>query len=84
MITETTRLADGFRIVIPKSVREKMNIKIGDALTLAIDEEGGELKVFKHEDSVKRAQAIIGKYVSPKKKLVNEFLAERRREAENE
>ncbi|MGI8494665.1 MAG: AbrB/MazE/SpoVT family DNA-binding domain-containing protein [Pyrinomonadaceae bacterium] len=84
MITETTKLADGFRIVIPKRVREKMNIKIGDALTLVVDDESGELKVCKHEDSVKRTQEMIAKYVSSEKSLVSELLRERRREAKNE
>lgn len=77
-----TKVTQGGRIVIPAEMRRRLGIEIGDDVSVAVD--GGSLRIQTQKESIKRAQALVRKFVPEGVSLVDELIAERRREAENE
>ncbi len=74
--------ADG-RILIPAALREELGLKPGDQLSLqAVD---GELRAITRQAAIARLQAYCRALVGPdRRNIVDEFIAERRLEAERE
>jgi AbrB family looped-hinge helix DNA binding protein len=71
------------RLVIPAAIRKSMGIREGgDEVSLRFED--GELRVWTIDAGIRRAQAIVAKYVEPGRSLADELIAERRREAANE
>ncbi len=79
MITEITKLADGNRIVIPASIRKGLGLRVGDAVTLVL-QDNGEVRLLTQTEAVRQAQALVRQHVDKDRSLVNELLAERREE----
>ena len=77
-----TKVTQGGRIVIPAEMRRRLGIEIGDDVSVAVD--GGSLRIQTQKESIKRAQALVRKFVPEGVSLVDELISERRREAENE
>jgi len=83
MNTETRlRVNQNGRVVIPVSFREALGIKPGDEIILQLDDD--ELRITTVKRRIERAQRIVRKYIKPGRSLVDELIAERRREAQNE
>jgi AbrB family looped-hinge helix DNA binding protein len=82
MTVETTQIGENGRIVIPAAYRKAMGLKAGETVTIRMDEEG--LHIQSREQTIKRAQAAIRKYVSPDRSMSEELIAERRLEAKRE
>jgi AbrB family looped-hinge helix DNA binding protein len=55
MIREITKLTNGNRIVIPTSIRKSLGLRIGDGVTLIVNNEG-EVRLMTHAEAVKQAQ----------------------------
>jgi bifunctional DNA-binding transcriptional regulator/antitoxin component of YhaV-PrlF toxin-antitoxin module len=72
----------GGRIVIPIAYRQLLAIEDGDELLLRL--EGDELRIASRAAGIRRAQEIVARYVPKSVNLVDELMAERRREAEIE
>jgi AbrB family looped-hinge helix DNA binding protein len=70
------------RVLIPAAFREKLGLKESDTL-LASMEEGG-IRLLTIPAAVRHAQALIRHHVPEGISLVDELLADRRREAEHE
>lgn len=83
MITEVTKLTNGYRVVIPSGIRKSMGLRVGDAVTLVL-QDNGEVRLLTQAEAVKQAQQLVRKHVSAKRSLVDELLAERREEAGRE
>jgi AbrB family looped-hinge helix DNA binding protein len=82
MSFETAQISENGRIVIPAVYRKAMGLKGGEVVTIRLDEEG--LHIQSRAQAIKRAQAIVRKYVPEGVSLVDELIAERRREAKRE
>ena len=82
METETTQMSENGRLVIPAASRRAANIKPREILTVRVDEEGIHLQT--RAQAIKRAQAIVRKYVPEGVSLVDDLIAERRKEAKRE
>jgi AbrB family looped-hinge helix DNA binding protein len=82
MSAETAQVSENGRIVIPAAYRKAMGLKGGEVVTLRLDDEG--LHIQSRAQAIKRAQAIVRKYVPEGVSLVDELIAERRREAKRE
>ena len=76
------RMDSNGRIVVPSEVRKELNLEPGEALTLI--SENGEMRILSLREAVRRAQETARKVVGNRTGLVDEFIAERRREAERE
>jgi len=79
----TTKMTEGGRIVIPAEIRKKLGFEIGETFSLEIDEDDS-LRISSRSQALRRAQQLFRKYVPEGVSVVDEFIAERRREADNE
>lgn len=79
MITEVTKLTNGNRVVIPMAIRKSMGLRIGDAVTLVLHD-NGEVRLLTQAEAVRQAQALVRQHVDKDRSLVTELLAERREE----
>lgn len=76
------KVGPGGRIVIPVGYRQALNVKEGDQVTLRLD--NGEVHIISPAAAIRRAQDLIAEYVPADVSLVDELIAERRREAARE
>jgi len=79
----TTKMTEGGRIVIPAEIRKRLGFEVGETFNLEIDDDDS-LRVSSRTQSIRRAQQLFRKYVPEGVPVVDEFIAERRREAKNE
>ena len=79
MNTVRTKLASGGRVVIPAEFRQALGLNEGDVLTLKLED--NEIRLYTFEEGIRRAQALVREFVPEGVSLVDELIAERRREA---
>ncbi len=77
MIIEVARLAGGNRIVIPAAIRKSLDLRVGDSVTLVL-QNSGEVRLLPQAEAVQQAQKLVRCHVSGKHSLIDELLAERR------
>jgi len=77
-----TKVTQGGRIVIPAEFRKQLGIEIGQDVNLSVED--GSLKVSSQREGILKAQKLFRKFVPNGISVVEELIAERRREAENE
>jgi len=70
------------RVVIPAAFRKALGINAGDIVVLRVEDD--ELRITTMRKRIERAQRLVRKYIKPGVSLVDELIAERRREARNE
>ncbi len=70
------------RIVIPAEIRQELGLEPGVAVTFSVQD--GGLKVTTVREAIQRVQERVHERLGDTTGLLDEFLAERRREAENE
>ena len=74
-----TAIGPGGRVVIPAAFRKALEVKEGDYIVMHMD--GEELRVVNDEKEFERAREVLAKYVPEGVSLVDELIADRRREA---
>lgn len=72
-------IGPGGRVVIPAAYRKALEVDEGDYIVMQMD--GDELRVVNDEKEFARARAVLAKYVPEGVSLVDELIADRRREA---
>ena len=77
-----TRVTQGGRIVIPADMRKRLGIEIGE--TVNIEENEDSFKVTTSRAALRRIQNSFKGLVPEGVSIVDELIADRRREAENE
>jgi bifunctional DNA-binding transcriptional regulator/antitoxin component of YhaV-PrlF toxin-antitoxin module len=77
-----TKLGEGGRLVIPAEYRKALGVEVGDDLVLVLEE--NDLRVLTPQEAIRRAQALVRKYVPEGRLLSDELIADRRREARRE
>lgn len=80
--TQRARVDRQGRLVIPAAIRAQLGIGPEQPVLLTVKD--GELRVSSIPAAISRAQRLAAKYAHGKEGLVDEFIAERRREAERE
>ncbi|MCA9829098.1 MAG: AbrB/MazE/SpoVT family DNA-binding domain-containing protein [Dehalococcoidia bacterium] len=73
--SESVRVLEGGRIVIPARIRKELGIKAGDSLSLEVED--GVLRLETPVQRIKRAQAMLAPYLKGPS-LADELIAERR------
>jgi len=76
------RIGEKGRVVIPASIREALDIKVGDEVELRVTED--ELRLSTLKGRIARAQQRLRRYIKPGRSLVDELIAERREAAKHE
>ena len=74
-----TAIGPGGRVVIPAAYRMALEVDEGDFIVMQMD--GDELRVVNDEKEFERARKVLAKYVPEGVSLVDELIADRRREA---
>ncbi len=77
-----TRIGQGGRIVIPAQYRRAMGVAPGDEVVLALEADG--VRIATRQQAVRRAQALVRRYIPQGRSLSTELLRERRVEAARE
>ena len=72
-------IGPGGRVVIPAAFRKALEVNEGDYIVMHMD--GEELRVVNDEKEFERAREVLAKYVPEGVSLVDELIADRRREA---
>jgi AbrB family looped-hinge helix DNA binding protein len=80
--TVKVKLGPDGSIVVPAALREAIGAKEGDTLIAEVD--NGELRFLTIPAAVRKAQAMIRKFIPEGVSLVDELLEDRRREVERE
>lgn len=75
----TTILGLGGRLVIPVAFRKALGIQPGDDLLMVLED--AEVRIFTPAQAIRRAQALVRRYIPGDVSLVDELIAERRAEA---
>jgi len=75
-------LGAGGRVVIPAALRAALGMKPGGRLI--IDRAENELRVYTQREGIRRARELIRKFVPEGVSLVDELIADRRKEAARE
>ena len=81
-VAAKVRLGPDGRVVIPAAYRETLNLTEGDTLFARV--EGGEIRLITPMAAMRQAEAIMREVVPDGISLVDELIADRRREAESE
>ena len=76
------RLGPDGRVVIPSAFREALGLKDGDVLFSSLED--GEIHLLTTAAAMRRAQALVRKFVPEGVSLVDELIEDRRKEAERE
>ncbi len=79
MSRQSARIASGGRLVIPIAFRRALGMEEGVAVSMTL--ENGVLRVQTVPEGLRRAQALVAKYVPANVSLVDELIADRRAEA---
>jgi AbrB family looped-hinge helix DNA binding protein len=77
-----TRVGEKGRVVIPASIREALDIKVGDEIELRI--ENNELRLSTLKSRLAPAQQRLRRFIQPGRALSEELIAERREAARHE
>lgn len=79
LLSVTTRLGTGGRLVIPGRLRRAVGLAPGDEVVIILDDQG--LRLLTVAQAVARAQALVRRYVPAGTSLSQELIEERRAEA---
>ena len=77
-----TKVTQGGRIVIPAEMRKQLGIEIGETVNISIED--GALQILTRRQALRRTQQLFRKYVPEGVSLVDELIADRRKEVANE
>jgi len=79
MVATSAKIARGGRIVIPAKYRKALGLREGDTVTMRLED--GEIRLHGFDEGLRRAQALVREFIPDGVSLVDELIAERRREA---
>jgi len=77
-----TKVTQGGRIVIPAEMRKQLGIEIGEDVNLTLEDDS--VKISTSKLALRRIQEMVHKNVPDNISVVDELIADRRKEAENE
>lgn len=72
-------MAENGRVLIPAEIRAALGLKAGGRIVARIDD--GALVIEPLESAIRRVQAQMKAYAKPGESLVEELIADRRRDA---
>lgn len=82
MQSQTAKVLDGGRIILPVEFRAAMGVAPGDRVVLELND--GELRIRSRRLEIERARAELRQFIPEGVSLVEELMADRRAEAERE
>ena len=83
MPAQAVKIIEGGKLVIPAAMRRAMGIARGDTVVVELLSDG-ELRVRPLASAIREAQEIVRKSISPDRRLADELMRERKRDAVRE
>jgi len=80
--TTTVQLGDRGRLVVPAGVRARLGLTTGDRFLLTVEADGS-MRLVNLREQAQRACGLFA-HLAPERRLADELIEERRREAELE
>ena len=77
-----TKVRQGGRIVIPVNMRRQLGIEVGENVNVSL--ENNSILIMTQKEGIRKAQELVRKFVPEGISLVDELIADRRREVANE
>ncbi len=77
-----TKVTQGGRIVIPAEMRKQLGIEIGEEVNLTLEDDS--VKISTQKIALRRIQEAVKLFGPRDGSIVDELIADRRKEAENE
>ena len=77
-----TKVTQGGRIVIPAEMRKQLGIEIGEDVNLTLEDDS--VKISTSKLALRRIQEMARKVVPESVSVVDELIADRHKEAEND
>ena len=77
-----TKVTQGGRIVIPAEMRKQLGIEIGEDVNLSLEE--GSMRISTSKLALKRIRQTVQNIANTESSVVDELIADRRKESENE
>ena len=81
-INVRTKVTHGGRIVIPAEMRKQLGIEIGEDVNLSLED--GSVHISTSKNALERLRKLAQTVAEDNISVVDELIADRRREAENE
>lgn len=76
------KIGPGGRVVIPAEIRQALGVAEGDTLLATVAD--GEVRLMSSQSALQRARALVRQSIPAGVSLVDDLLAERRREVERD
>ena len=67
---------------MPVEYQERLDLKPGDEVVIRLDD--GEVRIVPSKNIVRRAQELVRRYIPANRKIVDELIQDRRKEAVHE
>ena len=77
-----TKVTQGGRIVIPAEMRKQLGIEIGEEVNLTLEDDS--VKISTQKIALRRIQEAVKLFGQHDVSIVDELIADRRKEAEND
>jgi AbrB family looped-hinge helix DNA binding protein len=84
MVPYTARIDRSGRLVLPAAIRADLELREGDEVVFLASASPGEIRLMPRQAAVRQGQAIVREHIPKDRKLVEELLRTRRREAARE
>lgn len=84
MEPRSARIDRSGRLVLPVSIRRQLELHEGDEVIFTAGDALGEVRLVSRRAAVDQAQALVRRFIPPGRSLVDELLAERRRDVARE
>ncbi len=81
MLEHRTKIHDGGRLVVPAAYRQALGLAPGEEVILRLEKD--ELRVYSARQALARVRRLVKKHAGGRS-LVDELIAERRKEAADE
>jgi AbrB family looped-hinge helix DNA binding protein len=81
-LVQTVEIGAGGRVVIPAAMRNALGMRIGDRVTMRVDD--NEVRIYTFREASRKAHAILRQFIPDNVSLVDELIQERQREAKRE
>lgn len=76
------KVTQGGRIVIPAEMRKQLGVEIGEDVNLSFVD--GSVTISSQKEGIRKAQELFRKFVPEGVSIVDELIADRRREVDDE
>lgn len=76
------KLGDKGGLFVPVEYQKILDLKPGDEILMKLDD--GEIRISPSKDVVRHAQELVRKHIPSGRKLVDELIQDRRKEAAHE